>query len=153
MSANKFVFLYSVAHAFPEDDMGELNAEDYMMLALLTDGVLSDDELLAFFAIDTLCSSEKQSEHKKYNRFSIDAIGPVEFRKFFRFEKKDIPRLCTLLKIPDKMYGSTRVSWTGTEGLCILLRWLAYLNHLCNLIPQFGRSKSELSEIVNTMLE
>ncbi len=134
-------------------DTEELIAEDYVMLAVLTDGVQSDDELLAFFAIDTLCSSEHQSEHKKYQCFNIDAIGPTEFRKFFRFEKKDIPRLCTLLKIPDRMYGSTRVTWTGVEGLCILLRCLAYPNRLCNLIPQFGCLKSELSEIVNAMLE
>ncbi len=153
LPANKAVSLYSVAHAFPNDDTDKLNTEDYMMLTLLTDGVLSDDELLVFFAIDTLCTSEQKSEHKKYNRFDIDTIGPLEFRKFFHFEKKDIPDLCHLLKILDRMYGSTRVTWTSVEGLCILLRRLAYPNHLCDLIPQFGRSKSELSEIVNAMLE
>ena len=145
-----------MAQAFPDsddDDADELNAEDYMMLALVTDGVLSDDELLAFFALDSLCSATQHGEHKKYDRFNIDSIGPIEFKKFFHFERKDIPRLCTLLQIPDRMYGSSRVTWTGVEGLCILLRRLAYPNRLCNLIPQFAHSKSELSEIVNAMLE
>ncbi len=147
------VVLATAEHAFDNDnDEDALTADDYAMMSIMSEGLMHDEELLCFFALDTFCAAESQSEHKRYPRFNPEILGTVEFRKYFRFEKKDIVHLCSTLAIPDTMYSASRVTWTGVEGLCILLRRLAYPNCLCDLVPMFGRSKSEISEIVNEML-
>ncbi len=135
-----------------DDDEDNLTMDDYVMMTTLAEGLMSNDELMCFFAFDTLCAAENESEHKKYARFSLNLFGASEFKKFFQFEKKDIETLCKCLAIPEHMYSKSRVTWTGIEGLCILLRRLAYPNHLCDLVPLFGHSKTEMSEIMNEML-
>ncbi len=134
------------------DDDDNLTADNYVMMMTLAEGLMSDDELMCFFALDTLCAAESESEHKKYARFSLNPFGTAEFRKYFRFEKKDIDTLYKCLAIPEHMHSKSCVTWSGLEGLCILLWRLAYPNLLCNLVPLFGRSKTEMSEIVNEML-
>ncbi len=140
-------------HAFNEESEDDsLTADDYAMMSVMCDGLLKDDELLCLFALDTLCTAECDSEHKRYSRFNPELFGPAEFWKYFCFEKKDVTRLVSALAIPEIMFSESRVTWSGLKGLCILLWRLAYLNRLCDLVPMFGRSKSELSEIVNEML-
>ena len=53
----------------------------------------------------------------------------------------------------DFYQGINGIKWSGDEGLCILLRRLAYPNRLCDLVPLFGRHETELSLIINVMLE
>ena len=60
--------------------------------------------------------------------------------------------LKTLLQIDDEYKSSTKLVWSGAEGLCILLRRLAYPNRLCDLVPMFGQHCTELSVIINVML-
>ncbi len=43
--------------------------------------------------------------------------------------------------------------WTGVESLCALLRRLAYPNRLGDLVSMFGRSVSQLSEMIRVTLE
>ena len=54
-----------------------------------------------------------------------------------------------LLGIPVKYICQQRTTATGIEALMILLRKLVYPNRLCDLVPLFGRSESELSLIFN----
>ncbi len=72
------------------DDDDSLSAEDYAMITIIADKLVSDDDLLCFFALDTLCAAEQQSEHKKYERFHLNKFGKTEFKKFFRFEKQHV---------------------------------------------------------------
>ena len=68
-----------------------------------------------------------------------------------RFEKSDIQRLCTALRIPEKYKCSQGTSATGMEALMIMLRRLTYPNRWCDLSPLFGRGESQLSLIFNTV--
>lgn len=58
-------------------------------------------------------------------------------------------RLQNALKIPDDIICVQGMVATGMEALLIMLRRLAYLNRWSDLVPLFGRSKSELSLIFN----
>lgn len=57
------------------------------------------------------------------------------------------------LDLLEQLVGANRACCTGLEGLCILLRRLAYPNHLEDLEGIFGRSVSELSVITNFVWE
>ena len=83
---------------------------------------------------------------------NLDDLSMEQFYSFFRFQRKDIPRLRDVFSLPTRSvcpFG-TRVS--VTEGVLILLRRLSYLNRLDDMKPLFSRSKSELSYISNTVL-
>jgi hypothetical protein len=67
----------------------------------------------------------------------------------FRFDRDDIKILCHTLKIPEKIICENRTTATNIEGLCIVLRRLAYPCRLDDLEPVFGKSKAEISHIVN----
>ena len=101
------------------------------------------------------CSAESKQEpdHKKYKCFELQNFGGEEFRQFFRFTKTDVQILCDKLAIPPIMESVTRHKWSGLEGLCLVLRRLAYPNHLCDLIPLFGRSLTDLSIVFNETLQ
>ena len=86
------------------------------------------------------------------SKLSFDDLNNYQCRNLFRFDKHDISTLRDALGIPEKIVCQNRTSATGDEGLCILLRRLAYPNRLEDLAPVFGRTKSELSYIFNTRL-
>ena len=72
--------------------------------------------------------------------------------QIFRFAKEDLERLRTCLHLPIAMRGANRSSWSGLEGLCVVLRRLAYPNRRFDLESIFGRGEAELSVIFNTTL-
>lgn len=55
------------------------------------------------------------------------------------------------LKVPDEFTTDSGHKSTGQEGLCILLRRLAYPNRLTDLEALFGKSGPALSQIINFM--
>ena len=76
-----------------------------------------------------------------------------EFKQYFRFQKQHIYDLRKKLGLRNNYTGVNGIKWSGDEGLCILLRRLAYPNRLCDLFPLFGRHETELSLIINVMLQ
>ena len=64
-----------------------------------------------------------------------------------RFQKDDLERLKLALSLPEKYTCRQGTIATGMEALLILLRRLSYPNRWCDLVPFFGRSESELSNI------
>ncbi|KAJ8955926.1 hypothetical protein NQ314_006825 [Rhamnusium bicolor] len=81
--------------------------------------------------------------------FNLEDIDDRDVKLNFRFDRDDIPRLCQALRIPELITTQSGYQATGNEGLCILLRHLAYPNRLCDLEQVFQRSSSALSDIIN----
>ena len=77
----------------------------------------------------------------KYDRFSLESMLEDECLSEFRVAKKDVPRLARALQIPNDIICKNGTKATAIEGLCILLRRLAYPCRYSDLIPRFGRSK------------
>ena len=76
----------------------------------------------------------------------------VNFAKLC-FEKRHILRLEEVLQIPPLMKCNQRSVFTGTEGLCMLLKRLAYPCRYSDLIHRFGRPVPVLGMITNKVID
>jgi len=76
-----------------------------------------------------------------------------ECRAEFRVDKEDIPLLVDALGVPDHFRCPQGTVCSGQEGLCLLLRRLAYPCRYHDCIYRFARPVPELSMIANTVLD
>ena len=60
----------------------------------------------------------------------------------FRVRKNDLPRLAEALQIPNEFTCEQRSVIPGIEGLCMLLKRLAYPCRHVDMLPRFGRPLS-----------
>ena len=128
-----------------------LDFED-IAAALVVDPDFIDIEDLFAVMLDEIANREPPT-HRSYADFSVDNFNEEEFKTYFRFKKEDLNDLVQSLKLEDNYSAANEIKWDCYEGICILLRRLSYPNRLSDLVPLFGRHKTELSVIVNTMLE
>ena len=121
------------------------------------DDVLEWDMYTIRFLLEVLLLIEDEIE--------IARISPVPFHAStsmmtdeqwlgqFRIPRDDLERLRLGLGIPFTMVGPVRLRWRGDDGLCILLRRLAYPSELSDLAEIFGRPRSVISIIFNCTAE
>ena len=88
----------------------------------------------------------------RYERFDLNSMNEDECRSECRFEKEDIPRLMKAFRLPPKFVCSNGTTASAVEGLCMMLKRFAYPCRYRDLIPRFGRSKSEICLIVNKVM-
>ena len=118
------------------------------MLDLMIVDDLDDDELLAY--VD-LCF-EEEPEHLRWKRLDLSQFTDDECLRLFRFTSTHLDELQMYLNIPEQIIGPNGIKCSGTEGLCVLLRRLAYPNRLTDLVPIFGLHPTHLSIVFNTVL-
>ena len=68
-----------------------------------------------------------------------------------RFSKEDMVHLSVALGIPKYCICPQGTKATGMEALMLMLRSFAYPSRLCDLVPLFGRTEQELSQLFNTV--
>ena len=124
-----------------DDECSCLSLQMYLLLA----DELTDEELL-------LLEMDKQ-KGGNHIRFTLDDMNDQEVQENFRFQRRDLGRLITCLRFPEYFTTNTNIKFCSEEALCILLRRLAYPNRFVDLYPLFGRSKSQLSEMFNIVLD
>jgi hypothetical protein len=71
-------------------------------------------------------SQNPEFDYLQYERFDLATIPEPECRSNFRFDKDDIPLLADALGLPDQFQCYQRTTARKLEGLCILLRRLAF---------------------------
>ena len=130
----------TVCSCFAEQDTTSL---------LLLGAVEDDDELILLAALRSACHPGIRVPRF---RFTLDSVSNDDCLHLFRFRRRDISRLKTVLNIPDAVTGSNGTVASGTESLCMLLRRLAYPNRLKDISGIFGRSTEELSILINVLL-
>lgn len=91
--------------------------------------------------------------YREYESFNLQNLDDSECKAEFRVEKGDIPILADALQIPDHFRCPQSTICPGLEGLCLLLRRLAYPCHYFDLIHRFARPVPELCMIANIVLE
>ena len=116
-----------------------------LQMDLLLADELTDEELL-------LLEMDKQ-KGGNHIRFTLDDMNDQEVQENFRFQRRDLGRLITCLRFPEYFTTKTNIKFCSEEVLCILLRRLTYRNRFVVLYPLFGRSKSQLSEMFNIVLD
>ncbi|XP_050509690.1 uncharacterized protein LOC126886722 isoform X2 [Diabrotica virgifera virgifera] len=77
-------------------------------------------------------------------QFDLDNMEDKYVKLNFRFQREDLIRLAVALGIPEQIKTRSRHSSGGLEGLCILLRRLAYPSRLCDLEQLFRRNHGYL---------
>lgn len=137
------------------------------------DGIDSDDDLDDAIFLHLFDNEFLGNRAMLYGRFSFANISNVEAKTMFRFNKNDIPRLAVSLGIPENIqtrdnipisgwfqcttiqYYNVRnfLSFLAVDGLCILLRRLAYPNRLKDLEAVFGFCDRAISSISNTVMD
>ena len=127
-----------------------MDPEDLANILLIAPELLSDEDLMLIMLADL--ENTQIPTHYKYPRFNENDLSEEEFEKYFRFKRDDVYLLKNHLNLQDCYKAGSKIKWSAIEGICILLRRLAYPNRLCDLVPLFGRHKTELSIIVNVML-
>lgn len=86
-----------------------------------------------------------------YGRFDIASMSDCEVRQQFRFERNDIGRLASALRLPASLPTAQGITIERDEALCITLRRLAYPIRLCDMERMFGRHESTVSLCVNAV--
>lgn len=109
---------------------------DQLLLAF-DDGIISDEEFLLLHDLNTSPNLDLPYEH--YFRFDLEGMHDDECLAEFRVSKCDLPLLGEALQIPDEFICEQRSVVGGMEGLCMLLKRLAYPCRYSDLIPRFGR--------------
>ena len=79
--------------------------------------------------------------YSKYERYNIDSWEDEECWTELRFGKKHLESLRSNLQIPDEIVSSQRTVCDGMEGMCILLKRLAYPCRYTDMVPRFGRTQ------------
>lgn len=120
-----------------------------MDLLLFDEAGLDYDDILLMQALQR----NGPTIREQYGPFDLASLNDLECKQNFRFHKEDIPRLANALHMPNLFTTKSHVKASGLEGLCLLLRRLAYPNRLSDLTPLFGRSKFDLCHIFNMALD
>ena len=97
------------------------NTQETLLLGYC-EGWLDDMEFLALYYLNT--SENLEFPYDSYDQFNVDDIDKAECIAEFRFEKQHIRQLEDVLQIPPLLKCDHRLVFTGTEGLCMLLKRL-----------------------------
>ena len=113
--------------------------------------LISDEDFIIFYEL--FSSRNPDFVYDSYNRLDLDEMNDDECNAEFRVRKRDLPTLVQALRIPPVFHLSQRSVVDGMEGLCMLLRRLAYPCRYGDLIHRFGRPVPILSMATNHVLD
>ena len=89
----------------------------------------------------------------EYEEFSLEEnISEAECKAEFRFERGDIERVADELQLPPIFECPQGSAFDRIEGLCILLRRLAYPYRYSDMVSRFGRPVPVLFMISKILL-
>ena len=122
-----------------------------LLILLNGDNILSDLEFLLLY--DAFKTKNPEFPHGNYERFDLDSMNSAECKAEFRVEKQDLPRLVAAFQLPPVLRCEQRSICDDIEGLCMLLKRVAYPCRLSDMIPRFGRPVSVISLITNDVID
>ena len=131
--------------------MSSLRETRELLVDFYMNGVLSDEEFVVLY--DENRSKNLDLPYDEYGRFDLDEMADSECISEFRVKKSDLPKLRDALQIPDSFTCYQKSVSDGMEGLCMLLRRLAYPCRYSDMIPRFGRPTPVLSMVTNEVLD
>ena len=119
------------------------------LLIAYADGFLDDEEFIVLY--DYYQPVNPSFPYWNFDPFCLDVFDSCECEAHFRVAKDDIPMLLNALRIPASFKCPQGTVCSGLEGLCLLLKRLAYSCRY--LISTFGCPVPELCMIANTVLD
>ena len=125
-------------------------ARDELLVSFCRE-IINEDKFLLLYDVNK--SKNPEYLYWNYERFTLQDKSEAEYETDFRFEKYDIPLLVDVLGVPDEIKCKQGTICNNTEGLCIVLKRLAYPCRYSDLISIFGRPVPEISIISNTAID
>ena len=122
--------------------------DDLLQLAL----VIEDDDILLLSAVLLEEEEDIHDLDKVTCRFDLASTSEEMCWKHFRFKKEHIIVLKNSLGIPDVIKLDNRSEFSGVDGICVLLKRLAYPCRLVELSCFFGRSCSDISRVITFLV-
>ena len=120
-----------------------------LLIASFDDGDISDEFLLLY---DANISKNLDYPYQNNEHFDMEGLDESECLAEFRLRKRDIP-IPYVMRLPDSYRCDQGTVCDGIEGLCLLLRRLAYPCRYSDLIHRFGRPVPEICMITDYVLE
>ena len=117
----------------------------------LVDEIIDEEEFVLLF--DAYKSVNPSYPYWEYDCFCLDSFDSSECLTEFRVNKEDLPRLAEVLGVPPQFRCSQGTVCSGIEGLCLLLKRLAYPCRYFDLIYRFARPVPELCMIYSVVLD
>ena len=122
-----------------------------MIVIAYAEKLLTDEESLFLYEANKPVNLELPCY--EYEEFNLEEnISETEYKAEFRFERGDIERLADVVQLPPTFDCPQGSVCDRIEGLCILLRRLAYPCHYSNMVCRFARPVPVLCMISNTVL-
>ena len=121
-----FVLIQDVSEAAAKLDMPNLKTVQDMILLDYADHFVDDDEYLLLYELNR--SKNLDLPYHSYEKFDLDSLFEDECKREFRFDKRDIYRLCDVFEIPEEIRCYNGMVFNKEEALCILLRKLGIFN-------------------------
>ena len=131
--------------------MSSLKETRDLLLVSCVKGIINANDFAILY--DVNMSKNPLFPYDNYEEFSLDNFSEEECIAVFRVEKNDLPVLADALGIPPVFHCSQRSVFEGMEGLCMLLKRLAYPCRYSDMIPRFGRPVPEISMMTNVVLD
>ena len=123
-----------------------------LLLVLYYDAnLISDEDFLLLY--EMFPSKNPNFPYHEYGRFDLDNMNEAECKAEFRFDKKDLPVLAEALQIPPSFKLNQGSIVDGMEGLCMLLRRLAYPCRFGDMVSRFGSPVPVLSMATNHVID
>jgi len=122
-----------------------------LLLACFTKGIINTKEFAVLYDVNT--SKNPSFPYDDYEGFSLNNFSDEECLAEFRVAKHDLPVLVDALGIPRVFRCPQRSVFSGMEGLCMLLKRLAYPCRFSDMVPRFGRPVPEMSMMTNVVME
>ena len=121
-----------------------------MIVTAYAEKLLTDEEFL--FLYEANKPDNLELPYYEYEEFNLENICEAECKTEFRFERGDIERLADVLQLPPTFECPQGSVCDRTEGLCILLRRLAYPCRYSDMVSRFARPVPVLCMISNIVL-
>ena len=118
-----------------------------MLLLSVIHGFISEEEFGVLH--EALQTKNSIFPHSDYERFTSDTLEESEIFAELRVRKRDIERLADALGLPESFVCQQRTRVDKIEGLCMVLKRLAYPCRYSDLIHRFGRAVPELESLSN----
>ena len=113
--------------------------------------LITDEDFIILYEL--FSSRNPDFAYDSYDRFILDNMNDDECKAEFRVRKRYLPTLAQALRIPRSLQLSQRSVVDGMEGLCMLLKRLAYPCGYGDLIYRFGRPVPVFSMATNHVLD
>ena len=120
------------------------------ILASYTFDVIDYEEFLILTDINY---SRELHPYWKFPKFDLREWDEARCQTELRFSMGDLVELKNVLHLPDKIITEQRTICSAMEGLCILLKRLAFPCRYTDMVPSFGRNPTEICLIFNTVLD